>query len=367
GKVKHLRQVTDVGGSAQVDTDQPEHRFFDHPQVRFDRWFRSCIPPVHAQIDRNVQHLGAFGEIHAKKENVAPAAMRQVHAHGGALSKDRVGAVAGVANQQFRAETQRLVGRMSHAKHPLVAAHAAHAAAHLVRESLKAKPIISAGQRARDGITGALLLLNGEKMFNRLLEPALQQVFVTLEGNQRACTVARRARSRAQLLGDMKAVNGIEEKKGADTFVKVLAPGTKVVQSRALLPQLVDGESRANTFERLVAKRGLSGLDDPDEVGHGTRDNYLSSRRANNSSNPVMTSSRSWPPRASASCAINNPYFTPISYRLPESSEARYRPRPASRAKAAVSATGRPPARATSSSSNSITVGIRTCIPKKHR
>jgi hypothetical protein len=44
--------------------------------------------PAHAQVDGDVEHARAFGEIHAQKEDVAPAAVTEVHTHGGGFVKD---------------------------------------------------------------------------------------------------------------------------------------------------------------------------------------------------------------------------------------------------------------------------------------
>ncbi len=63
-----------------------------------------------------------------------------------------IGAVARLGSKQFRANAQRLIGRMAHAKHPLIAAHRAHAAAHLVGQRLKGEPVIGRRQRAGNGI-----------------------------------------------------------------------------------------------------------------------------------------------------------------------------------------------------------------------
>ena len=109
---------------------------------------------------------------------------REVHAHRRALAQDRVGAVARSRCEQFRPEAQRVVGRVPHAEHPLVAAHRAHAAAHLVGQRLKRQPVIGRRQRAGDGVAGAFGLLHREEVVDGLLEPALQQVLVAFERDQ---------------------------------------------------------------------------------------------------------------------------------------------------------------------------------------
>ena len=82
-----------------------------------------------------------------------------------------------------------MVLRMAHAEHPLVAAHRAHAAPHLVRQRLKADALIHRRQRAGERVAGAAALLRGEKLFQRLFKPAVQQMFEPLERDhpRRAC------------------------------------------------------------------------------------------------------------------------------------------------------------------------------------
>ena len=108
---------------------------------------------AHGQVDRDVEHARAFREVHAQEEDVAPAAVRQVHAHGRGFAQDGVERAAS-ARQQFGPEAQRIVGRVAGAEHPLVAAHGAHAAAHLVGQRLKAQRAVAGRQRAGNGRAG---------------------------------------------------------------------------------------------------------------------------------------------------------------------------------------------------------------------
>jgi hypothetical protein len=72
---------------------------------------------------------------------------------------------------------------MADAEHPLVAAHAADAAAHLVRERLEREPVIRCGERGAETVARAVLRLRGEKRVNRLLEAAGEELLVAGEGN----------------------------------------------------------------------------------------------------------------------------------------------------------------------------------------
>ena len=184
-KVEYLSQVGDVRCRPQVNADQAEQRLFDHPQVGLDGRARRRVAPVYAQVNGDVEHFGPLGEIHAQEEDVAPAAMREVHAHWRALTQNRVGAVERVSPEQFRPQAQGVIGRVPHAKHPLVAAHRPHTASDLVSQRLERQPVVGRRQGTRDSVAGTLRSLHRQKVVNGLFESALQQVLVALEGNER--------------------------------------------------------------------------------------------------------------------------------------------------------------------------------------
>ena len=148
----------DIGGRAQIDTGQPQERLFNDAQVSFHWRLRSAVASVNAKIDRHIQDARAFGKIHAQKKNVTPPAMGQVHAYGRPLAKNGEPAVF-TSLEQFGPDAQRLILRMAHAKHPLVAAHRTHTATDLVGQSLKRQPMISRRQGAGNGIARALGVL----------------------------------------------------------------------------------------------------------------------------------------------------------------------------------------------------------------
>src|SRR5438876_12202959 len=108
---------------------------------------------MHRQIDGNIEHFGPFRVIHAQKKNVAPTAMRQVHAHWRGLAENRVRAILQTATSQFRAKAERLIGRVAHAKHPLIAPNRAHAATDLIGEGLKAETMVSCAQPAGESFS----------------------------------------------------------------------------------------------------------------------------------------------------------------------------------------------------------------------
>ena len=91
------------------------------------------------------------------------------------------------ARQQFGADAQRIIGGMADAEHPLVAAHRAHAAAHLVGQGLEAQRRDSRRPaRWRWRRSAPSRGLRGQEDVDGLFEAALQQVGVAGEGNRRA-------------------------------------------------------------------------------------------------------------------------------------------------------------------------------------
>ena len=155
-----------------------------------------------------------------------------------------------------------MVRRMSHAEHPLVAAHRPHAAPDLVGEGLKGDALIYDRQRAGDGVAGAGAFLRCQENFQGLLEPPLQQVFKTPEGNH--------ARRRCgQFARQMKPVDRVEEKQGAHALVQIIAGAPEGVQLRAGGDEFSGRGLFAEGVQRLVANRGIRRGDDFDErAGH---------------------------------------------------------------------------------------------------
>jgi hypothetical protein len=74
---------------------------------------------------------------------------------------------------------------MTHAKHPLVAAHAPNAAADLIREGLKTEAIISRGESAAERITWSLGTKGAAENLDRFLEAAFEEMIVPRKGTVR--------------------------------------------------------------------------------------------------------------------------------------------------------------------------------------
>ena len=80
-----------------------------------------------------------------------------------------------------------MVGRMADAEHPLVAAHRAHAAPHLVGQRLKAQALIGRASALEIASLGPCAACAAQKDLDGLLEAALQQARVAPEtGSARA-------------------------------------------------------------------------------------------------------------------------------------------------------------------------------------
>ena len=75
GEVEDFGQGGDVGLRVQIDADEPQHGLIDHAQIRFNRRLGRAIAAADGEIDRDIEHPRAFGEIHAEEENVAPGAV----------------------------------------------------------------------------------------------------------------------------------------------------------------------------------------------------------------------------------------------------------------------------------------------------
>ena len=304
-EVKHLRQARDVRPGAEIHAQQPQHRLVDHTQPGLHRRLRDRIAPMHSQVDGHVEHLRPLGKIHSQEEDVAPAAMRKVHADRGALAQDRAGAV-GRALQQFAPDAQRMIERMPHPEHPLVAAHGPDAAPDLVGQGLERQPVIGGRQRAGHAVPGPRSALQFQKTLHRLLEPAVQQVLITGERNESPGTQTGARRQ-------VKAMDGGEEEQRPDPVVETAGLPAERLQRARLGQQLLHPQPGAGLVEGTVPKHRVCSRDDGDQLGLHDAVPGLNARtqrrgsRAISSTRPVRTSSRSRPSSASASWAVRRP------------------------------------------------------------
>ena len=159
--------------------------------------------------------------------------------------------------QQFGANAQRIVGRMAGAEHPLVAAHRAHAAAHLVGQGLEPKRAVAGGQRA------------GKRRRSGRRRPARRGRCRWLpRSGASAGWCSRRKESARCAPGvsrgrNVKAVDGVQEKQGPHALVEVVAAraGTgRAPRIRAAVLRVA--APRQKRFERAIAGLRIAGGDD---------------------------------------------------------------------------------------------------------
>jgi len=263
GEVEHVAQRGDVGGGPKIHGREPEHRFLEHPQPGADRRARGGIASVHAEVDRDVQHLRALGEIHAEEEDVGPRGVGQVHAQRRLLAQDGEGPVGGLL-EQFRTDPQRLVGGMSHAEHPLVATHRADAAAHLVGQRLEGEAVVGRGQGRAEPVGRPVRLLVAEKGVDRLLEPPAEELLEPVERDEGLGAAG------TQPAGQMEPVDRGEQEERPDPLIEVFRAAPERLERLAGRPQFLQRSSRGPGIERPVADGGILGGDQFDKrmCGH---------------------------------------------------------------------------------------------------
>ena len=134
---------------------------------------------MHAEIDRDIQYPCRLRKVHSQKENVTPPAVRKIHPHRSAFREDRIRVSGTGAAKKLLVDSQRMIGRVAHAEHPVVAADRAYASSHLVGQGLKSEGMIGGCQGAGDSIAWTVTVLDAKEDLNRLLEPATQKVQVS--------------------------------------------------------------------------------------------------------------------------------------------------------------------------------------------
>ncbi len=101
GEIEDLGEGGDVGGGAEIDAGEAQHRLIDDTEVGFDGGpGTSTVGSSDGEVDRNVEDAGAFREIHPEEKDVAPAAVAEVHADGRGLVQD--GVQSAIRHEQLR-------------------------------------------------------------------------------------------------------------------------------------------------------------------------------------------------------------------------------------------------------------------------
>lgn len=253
GEVEDLREGGDVGGAEEVHRGEADDGFLDDAEVGGDGWAGGGIAAVDAEIDGDIEDLGALGEVHAEEEDVAPAAVGEVHPDGGFLAEDGEGAV-GTGDEEIRVKAEGLIGGVADAEHPLVAADGTDAATDLVAEGLKGEALVGGGEGGREAVAGALAGLGGEEGVDGFLEAALEEVFVTAERDEGGCAAGGEA---GEARGDFEAMKGVEEEEGADALVEVVRAPAEGVEGGAGAEELVEIGVQAPVVEGAIPHRGV--------------------------------------------------------------------------------------------------------------
>ena len=183
GEIEDLAQSGNIGGRTEVHRGEAEHGFIENAQPGAHGRARPRIASVNSEVHGDVEHLGPLGVVHAQKENVGPGRVGEIHPHRCQFAEDGVGSVWG-SFQEFRSQSQWLIGGMTHAEHPLVASHGAHTASDLVGEGLKSQSVVSGRQGRGDAIGRPLRLELSEKAVDGLFEAAVEQMFEASKRNQ---------------------------------------------------------------------------------------------------------------------------------------------------------------------------------------
>lgn len=270
GEVKNLAHRAEVGRTAEVDGGDTDQGFIDDAEEGVGRRGGSGVATVHAEVDGDVEDLGALRVVHAEEEDVAPSAVGEVHAQRGALAEDGE-ETRGGTGAEFGSYAERVIGGVADAKHPLVTAHGADAAADLVGERLEGEAVVGGGEGGGEAVAGSLLALGGEERIDGFLETTGEQLFVAAEGNETWGSGLDWAVS-SEFGGEMEAVDGIEEEKGADAVVEVGGLTAEVVEDLAGGEQMGGVEGGTEEVEGLIADAWIIGGDDRQEgVIHGGR------------------------------------------------------------------------------------------------
>jgi hypothetical protein len=184
GEIEHLAQGRDVGAHTEVDTDEAEHGFVNHPKKGADRRLCLLVATVHAQIHREIEHLRPLGVVHAEEKDVAPGRVAEIESDRRLLDQQRRGLVPTSSRHQLVPQAERIIEGMARAKHPLVSAHGSHGLLDLLRQGLEREAMIGRRQRTRQRVRGAGARLMGAVQRHRFLKASPQREAVALVGNR---------------------------------------------------------------------------------------------------------------------------------------------------------------------------------------
>ncbi len=136
---------------------------------------------MHAEIDGDIEHARALGKIHAEEKDVAPRAVREIHAHRRALAQDRVRAVR---SRGAAARARKRSGWSFGC--PMRNIHWLPRTVRTLRRTWsasvwKAEPVIRGGERAAQRGARAFGFLRGEKDVDRLFKAPREELLVAVK------------------------------------------------------------------------------------------------------------------------------------------------------------------------------------------
>jgi hypothetical protein len=188
--------------------------------------------------------------------------MGQIHPNRSAFTKDGIISL-GAAFHEFAADSQRLVGRVPHAKHPLISADIPDASPHLVGQGLEREPVISRRGCRTQTVRWTLNSLGSEKGIDRFFKTTVKQLFKAFEWDQAATDLGRALRG--EFPWQVETVQRIKEKQGANPFVKVVSASTEPVEGISGIERLGERGSAREGIERPVANSRIGRRDDFDQ------------------------------------------------------------------------------------------------------
>ena len=258
GEVENFGERADLSGGFQVDAGEAQDGLVDDAEVGFDGRFGGIIAAMDGEIDGDVDHAGSLGEVHAEEENIGPGGVGEVHADGGAFAED--GEEVVVLLEEFGANTQRVIGGVPHAEHPLVTADGADGFADLVGEGLEGELMVGGGEGGGDAIGGAVLILDVEEGVDGFLELAGEEVLVSVERDGAGGVGG-------EFFGEVKAVNRLQEKDGANAVIEVVGLAAEGIEFRTLGEERGRLERGTSLGKGAVADRGILRCDQGNEHG----------------------------------------------------------------------------------------------------
>jgi hypothetical protein len=132
----------------------------------------------------------------------------------------------------------------------LIAPDGADTAADLVGEGLEGEAVIGGSEGGTEGIAGTLGGLGAEEGVDGFFETAVQELLIAVERDMAAGFQVRAGRK-------VEAVEGGEEKEGADPVVEVIAVPAEVVEDSSFPKELGDGEPITKGVKGLIADGGI--------------------------------------------------------------------------------------------------------------